>query len=236
MSLTGGGACEPPPDVARRAELTGEADLAEGERPAGQRGVARAGLRRAGLDGPLKRRDSGPCGAVPSWRPGPVRPSLLGLERLGLLPGSRPSTARGNSGADVSGPWLSWPMIEVHTVTFDSHDPYRIARWWSDALGWPMGEGGPEDDEILVERPGGRPHLLFQRVPEGKSVKNRLHLDLRPADRTRDEEVERLIALGATLHEDHRFSDGTGWVVLLDPDGNEFCVCRSDAERAAGPS
>ena len=70
-------------------------------------------------------------------------------------------------------------------------------------------------------------------MPEPKTVKNRVHLDLVPTDRTRDEEVERLLGIGATLVADHRRSDGTGWVVLADPEGNELCIERSDAERAA---
>lgn len=65
-------------------------------------------------------------------------------------------------------------------------------------------------------------------------MKNRVHLDLQPQDRTRDEEVERLLALGATLQGDHRRPDGTGWVTLHDPEGNEFCVERSAGERAKG--
>ena len=81
--------------------------------------------------------------------------------------------------------------------------------------------------------PAGGPEVLFLAVPEGKSVKNRLHLDLEPADRTRDEEVERLLAVGAVHVADQRRPDGTGWVVLADPEGNEFCVLRSAAERAA---
>ncbi|MDQ3733323.1 MAG: VOC family protein, partial [Actinomycetota bacterium] len=63
--------------------------------------------------------------------------------------------------------------------------------------------------------------------------KNRLHLDLRPTDRTRDEEVARLLALGASLIDDRRRPDGTGWAVLADPEGNEFCVERSAVERSA---
>jgi hypothetical protein len=70
-------------------------------------------------------------------------------------------------------------------------------------------------------------------VPEGKVVKNRVHLDLIPTERTRDEEVTRLLGIGATLFEDHREPDGTGWVVLTDPEGNEFCVERSLREREA---
>ncbi len=69
-------------------------------------------------------------------------------------------------------------------------------------------------------------------MPEPKSVKNRVHLDLMPIDHSRDEEVERLLALGATLVADHRRPDGTGWAVLTDPESNEFCVERSAAERA----
>jgi predicted enzyme related to lactoylglutathione lyase len=71
--------------------------------------------------------------------------------------------------------------------------------------------------------------LLFERVPEGKSVKNRVHIDIRPG-RSRDEEVERLLRLGASLVADHRQPDGAGWVVLADPEGNEFCVERAEAE------
>ena len=74
--------------------------------------------------------------------------------------------------------------------------------------------------------------MLFIEVPEPKTVKNRLHLDLVPVDRPRDAEVARLTALGAILVTDHRRPDGTGWVTLADPEGNEFCVLRSAAERA----
>ncbi len=69
-------------------------------------------------------------------------------------------------------------------------------------------------------------------MPESKAGKNRVHLDVVPTDRTRDEEVERLVALGASQLDDRRRPDGTGWVVLADPEGNEFCVERSDGERA----
>ena len=66
-------------------------------------------------------------------------------------------------------------------------------------------------------------YLLFLRVPEPKQVKNRMHLCLRPTDRGRDEEVERILALGATMYDDRRDGD-RGWAVLADPEGNEFCV------------
>jgi predicted enzyme related to lactoylglutathione lyase len=75
--------------------------------------------------------------------------------------------------------------------------------------------------------------MLFIRVPEGKVVKNRLHLDVAPTDSTRDAEVERLVGLGASVYDDQRRTDGTGWVVMRDPEGNEFCVERADSERVS---
>jgi hypothetical protein len=69
-------------------------------------------------------------------------------------------------------------------------------------------------------------------VPEPKKIKNRIHLGLRP-ETSRDQEVERLMGLGATFVSDHRNPDGTGWAVLADPEGNEFCVLRSESDRAA---
>ena len=70
-------------------------------------------------------------------------------------------------------------------------------------------------------------------MPEGKAVKNRLHLDLQPQGIRRDDEVQRLLGLGATVVGDRRRPDGTGWVTMADPEGNEFCVERSDLERSA---
>ena len=121
-------------------------------------------------------------------------------------------------------------------ITFDCADPYLLATFWSQVTGYqedPEDGNEPGDPEGFLAGPEGQPNLLFIAVPEPKSVKNRVHLDLMPADRTRDEEVERLLKIGATLVADHRRPDGTGWVVLADPEGNEFCVERSAAERAA---
>jgi predicted enzyme related to lactoylglutathione lyase len=119
----------------------------------------------------------------------------------------------------------------IHTVTFDAHDTYAQARFWSEVLGVPMApDDHPGDPEALVRSPGA--DVLFVEVPEGKVVKNRAHLDLMPDDRTRDAEVERVLELGATLVDDLRNADGTGWAVLADPEGNEFCILRSAAERA----
>ncbi|MFD9726036.1 VOC family protein [Streptomyces sp. NPDC059072] len=124
----------------------------------------------------------------------------------------------------------------VRHITFDAHDPYKIAEFWSAVTGFPIhpdDEAG--DDEILLE--SGQPNvpgLLFIRVPDVKSVKNRVHLDIQPATGTRDETVERLVGLGARVVDDRRAQDGVlGWVVLADPEGNELCIERSAAERAA---
>ncbi|WP_133259979.1 VOC family protein [Streptacidiphilus pinicola] len=117
----------------------------------------------------------------------------------------------------------------VRHVTIDSLDPYALATFWSQVLSLPLHEDDhPGDPMALIEGAG----LLFVTVPEVKSGKNRLHFDLQPQDRLRDEEVTRLLALGATLVSDLRNPDGTGWAVLADPEGNEFCVERSAAERA----
>ncbi|MDL5204691.1 VOC family protein [Streptomyces sp. ALI-76-A] len=117
----------------------------------------------------------------------------------------------------------------IRHVTVDSADAHHLASFWSQVLGLPVHEDDkPGDEEALIEGAG----LLFVTVAEPKAVKNRLHLDLQPQDRTRDEEVERLVSLGATLVDDRRVPDGRGWVVLADPEGNEFCVERGAAERA----
>ncbi|CAM5514857.1 VOC family protein [Streptomyces aurantiogriseus] len=117
---------------------------------------------------------------------------------------------------------------KIRHVTIDSSDAYALASFWSEVLGQPVHEDDkPGDEEALIEGAG----LLFVTVPEGKTVKNRIHFDLQPQERTREEEVERLLALGATLVDDRRNPDGTGWAVLADPEGNEFCVERSAGER-----
>ncbi|MEU7144132.1 VOC family protein [Nocardia sp. NPDC046473] len=122
-------------------------------------------------------------------------------------------------------------MILRH-VAVDCADPYKLASFWSAVTGWPLSdEDEVDDDEALLRAPEPVPGFLFIRVPEGKTVKNRIHFDWMPTERTRDEEVERLITLGATLYEDHRTPEGRGWVTLLDPEGNEFCVERSTSER-----
>ncbi|GGV43698.1 VOC family protein [Streptomyces spectabilis] len=121
----------------------------------------------------------------------------------------------------------------VRHVTVDCSDAYKLASFWAEVLeGSLADDDSPGDPEVLVSTPAG-PTLLFITVPEAKTVKNRVHFDLQPQERSRDEEVERLLELGATVFADHRRPDGLGWVTLADIEGNEFCVERSAAERAA---
>ncbi|BCJ73004.1 glyoxalase [Catellatospora sp. IY07-71] len=121
----------------------------------------------------------------------------------------------------------------IRHITVDCFDPYALAGFWSQVTGHPRHpDDKPEDTAALLMSPDDAPDLLFIAVPDAKSVKNRLHLDLQPTDRSRDEEIERLLGIGASLVADLRNPDGTGWAVLADPEGNEFCVERSAAERA----
>lgn len=121
--------------------------------------------------------------------------------------------------------------VLVHNVTVDCGDARALAAFWAELLGWSVFHD--DDPEVLVAAafPSTGLSLLFIPVPEGKTAKNRMHLDLSPVDGTRDEQVEKALALGATIHEDHRQDDGTGWVTLKDPEGNEFCLTRGPAER-----
>ncbi len=127
-------------------------------------------------------------------------------------------------------------MARVHDVVFDCRHPASLARFWAAVLdGYAvapyddteiehlrnLGVYDTEDDpSVLVEAPGTTPRYFFQRVPEVKAVKNRVHLDLRCADLAA--ETARLVALGAhIIAEPSRRSE---WVVLQDPEGNEFCL------------
>ncbi|WP_046777380.1 VOC family protein [Streptomyces yangpuensis] len=123
----------------------------------------------------------------------------------------------------------------VQNVAIDCADAYELARFWSGVTGRPLHpDVRPGDRETLVPMAEG-PVLYFNQVPEAKTAKNRIHLCLRP-ETSRDQEVERLLGLGASFVADHRNPDGSGWAVLADPEGNEFCVLRSDSDRAATDS
>jgi catechol 2,3-dioxygenase-like lactoylglutathione lyase family enzyme len=115
-------------------------------------------------------------------------------------------------------------------LAIDCADPNRLAHFWCSVLGYEVQDA--EDGIVTIGRPMARedknhlgpvpPTLTFARVPEGKTVKNRLHLDVNPTDREQGEEVRRLLDLGAR-HADVGQGD-VSWVVLADPEGNEFCV------------
>ena len=110
----------------------------------------------------------------------------------------------------------------VRTVTFDAHDPYEIAGFWLQVLKAER----PDDDhpgDPYASVPTDGLTVLFEQNNDEKVVKNRGHLDLEP-ETTRDEEVAWLLTLGATIAHDHREPDGTGWVTMQDPEGNEFCL------------
>jgi len=124
----------------------------------------------------------------------------------------------------------------AHTAV-DCHHAYELSEWWKQVLGYvdqPDDPNEPGHEECLIQSPDGRHRLLFIEVPDVKQVKNRLHLDLRPDGAgTREEELARLLGLGAREVADHRLEDGRGWVVLADPEGNEFCILRGMEEIAA---
>ena len=107
-------------------------------------------------------------------------------------------------------------------VVVDSEDPARLARWWAEALGYQIVSEKP--DEVEIRRsPDELPGVLFTPVPEAKTGKNRLHFDLRPDDQ--EAEVERLVDMGARPVDIGQHD--VSWVVLADPEGNEFCVLAS---------
>lgn len=116
---------------------------------------------------------------------------------------------------------LTWEQVVV-----DARDPHALAHWWARSLDWVVTY--ENDDEVEIRpapesAPESAPGLLFLGVPDDRVTKNRLHLDFRPTDQ--HAEVERLLELGAT-----RCNIGQGdvsWIVLADPEGNEFCVLSS---------
>lgn len=114
----------------------------------------------------------------------------------------------------------------VLNVTFDCDDPRTVAEFWSAVTGYAVEKVSAPGNEYWVAAPleNALPRLVFVKVPEPKVVKNRVHLDVLPAGRDQDREVERLLRLGATIVDDRRELTPGGWVVLADPEGNEFCV------------
>ena len=122
-------------------------------------------------------------------------------------------------------------MLKIQCITIDCHNPAALAQFWAQALGSKMDEN-PTDIEAYIEKrleasnSDGYPDLLFIKTPDQKSVKNRMHLDLRPENQM--EEVERLEKLGAKRIEIGQSSySETTWIVMADPEGNEFCVLKA---------
>jgi predicted enzyme related to lactoylglutathione lyase len=113
----------------------------------------------------------------------------------------------------------------LREVIIDCRDPRRVAQFWRDVLAWPMVEDARGYYWLSATgEPTAPPLLVFVPVPEPKTVKNRLHLDVNPSGMDQDEELERLLELGA-----RRVDVGQGdvpWVTLSDPEGNEFCLLR----------
>jgi hypothetical protein len=126
--------------------------------------------------------------------------------------------------------------VAVHwTLGCDAHDPTRLAEFWAAALGY-VAEPGYDDPEgaSIVDPEGKGPAIGWGRVPEGKSAKNRVHIDIRVAgeppwdmaarERLIRAKVPELVALGASIVREERYGEHLGHVVMLDPEGNEFCV------------
>ena len=126
-------------------------------------------------------------------------------------------------------------------ISLDCHDPDLLATFWTNVLDWvvlhreaglvEIGPAGRDDAELLEAVRTGpvAPTIFLAQVPEEKVAKNRIHFDVSPVDCSQDDEVERILALGAT-HADVGQTGEESWVVMADPEGNEFCVLRSLAE------
>ena len=122
----------------------------------------------------------------------------------------------------------------AHT-TVDCHNAYELSTWWKGLLGYVDVEGdpnGPGHEECMILDPDSGHSILFLEVPDEALAPKRIHFDLRPREGTRDEEIVRVRALGATEVADHRgqYGPGTGWVVFEDPEANQFCILRSTQE------
>jgi len=120
--------------------------------------------------------------------------------------------------------------VLIHNITFDCHDAHALAAFWSRRTGWNVYFDDEPEVVVAPTFPYDGIGLLFIPVPEDKTAKNRVHLDLR-ASGTRDEALADALADGATVIGDFRKPDGSGWVTLADPEGNEFCIERGSSER-----
>lgn len=129
----------------------------------------------------------------------------------------------------------------ISHTTIDCTDAYALSQWWKVVLGYTDVPGDPNEpghEECMILDADTGHQLLFIEVPDPTPGKNKVHFDLRPSDLTQQEEVDRLLSHGATLSADHRgqYGPGTGWVTLADPEGNVFCILKSQGERTALPA
>jgi catechol 2,3-dioxygenase-like lactoylglutathione lyase family enzyme len=125
----------------------------------------------------------------------------------------------------------------ISHATVDCRNAFELAQWWKQVLGYVDIEGDPNEpghEECMIRDPETGHRLLFIEVPDEELPAKRIHFDVRPRERSREEEVEWLRTYGATEVADHRgkYGPGSGWVTFADPEGNQFCVLLSDAELA----
>ena len=125
--------------------------------------------------------------------------------------------------------------VFVSHTTVDCHDAYALSEWWREVLAYEMDPDDPNEpghEECLIRDPDTGHTLLFIEVPDAELPAKRIHLDVRPRERVQDEEVAWLLKRGAELVAERRgiYGPGSGWVTLADPEGNQFCVLRSQAE------
>jgi predicted enzyme related to lactoylglutathione lyase len=109
----------------------------------------------------------------------------------------------------------------IKYVTFDCVDPRRLSAFWSEVTGYAPSTQGGDFAALAAPNERGIRGILFWQVPEPKTTKSRMHIDL--ASKEPEAEIERLVGLGATMVE-QREGNGTSWTVMLDPEGNEFCI------------
>lgn len=124
----------------------------------------------------------------------------------------------------------------VSHTSINCRDAYSLSTWWKPVLGYTDVPGDPNEpghQECMIVDPESGHQLLFIEVQDLAAMKGRIHLDLAPTDRRRDDEIDRVLQLGAQQVANRRNLDGTGWMVLADLEGNQFCIVRSDEERAA---
>lgn len=132
-------------------------------------------------------------------------------------------------------------IVFVSHTSIDCHDAYALSEWWRRILDYgtdPEDPNLPGHEECAIFDPDTGHTLLFLEVPDAELPAKRIHFDVRPRERTQEQEIRWLEEQGATLVADHRgqYGPGTGWLTMADPEGNQFCVLKSLAERAHVPS